>query len=102
MLKPTTIPFESLERAADCLRVMSHPMRLRMADLLGGGELPVHEVADACGLPPHQACEHLRLLKGYGLLESERRGRSVYYRLADERLSRLLEYVKENCRDRLY
>ena len=57
---------ETLNRAADCLRVLGHPMRIRMVDILAGGPRPVNELAEMCDLPPHQACAHLRLLKSHG------------------------------------
>ena len=57
----------SLEAAAECLKVMAHPVRLRIVDILMQAALPVHEIAALCDLPPHQTCEHLRLLKGHGI-----------------------------------
>ncbi|MFP4176511.1 MAG: ArsR/SmtB family transcription factor [Candidatus Brocadiia bacterium] len=91
------IPDDELEVAADCLRVMGHPVRLRMVNILLQGEFSVGEIADICGLRPNHACEHLRLLQGRGLFDSERRGREVYYKVADERLVSLLECVQQHC-----
>ena len=91
------LPLEVLEGTAECLRVLAHPARLRMVDILMQDELPVHEIAEMCDLPPHQACEHLRLLKGHGLLSSERRGRAVFYRIVDPRLPSLLGCIRKCC-----
>ena len=88
---------DALRRAAECLKVIAHPDRLRIIELLARGPLAVHEVADECGLAQHVACGHLRLLTGHGLLESQRNGRFVTYRIADPRLPRILDCVK-NCR----
>lgn len=88
---------ELLETAAECLKVMAHPVRLRIVDILMRGEFPVHEIADMCGLPPHQATEHLRLLKGHGLLNSRREGRIVYYSVANPRLPALLNCISRTC-----
>jgi DNA-binding transcriptional ArsR family regulator len=71
-----------LHEAAECLKVMAHPVRLRLVNILMQGEYAVHEMADLCETSPNQTCEHLRLLKGHGLLSSERRGRTVYYKIA--------------------
>jgi DNA-binding transcriptional ArsR family regulator len=92
------LPQESLDGAAVCLRALAHPVRLRMVEILQQGECPVHEIADLCGLPPHQTCEHLRLLKAHGLLSSRRRGRAVIYEIADPRLPRLLDCIRTACR----
>jgi DNA-binding transcriptional ArsR family regulator len=98
MQKPLDLlPLDLLRDAAECLKVLAHPLRLRMVNILMQGEFPVHEVARLCELPPHQTCEHLRTLKGHGLLASDRRGRSVYYAIADPRLPRLLECIRAAC-----
>lgn len=91
------LPLSFLSDAADCLKLLGHPMRLRMVDILSRGCLPVHEIADLCELPHHQACEHLRLLRGHGLLASRRKGRAVFYSIADTRLPRLLECIQTVC-----
>lgn len=92
------IPLPFLEDVAECIKVMAHPVRLRMVDILAQGEFSVGEIAELCELPPHQACEHLRLLKGQGHLESERRGRMVYYRIVNPRLTKILELI-QSCRE---
>lgn len=87
----------ALEAAAACLRVMGHPMRLRIVDALMQGEFPVGEIAELCDLPQHQTSEHLRLLQLAGLLGSERRGRTVYYKIASPRLPWLLKCIRSTC-----
>ncbi len=91
------LPILLLERSAECLKVMAHPVRLRIVDILMQGEFPVHEIAEMCSLPAHQACEHLRLLKGRGLLDSRRQGRVVYYQIASEQLPALLTCLRRTC-----
>jgi DNA-binding transcriptional ArsR family regulator len=94
---PDLLPIETLQEAAECLKALGHPSRLRMVEILMQGEYAVHEIARLCQLPPHQACEHLRMLKGHGLLKSNRRGRSVYYQIADPRLPRLVQCIRAAC-----
>lgn len=91
------LPVEVLEQAAECLRVMAHPVRLRMVDLLMQGEFIVAELAERCAIAPHQACEHLRLMKTCGLLGAERRGREVYYKIASPQLPSLLGCIRSHC-----
>jgi len=96
------VPMGTLCRAAECLKVMAHPQRLQIVDILmeahaKQAEMTVNQIARLCGLPPHQACEHLRLLKGYNLLDSERRGRTVIYRIVDPRLPGLLNCIRRCC-----
>lgn len=92
-----TLSEKAIEQAAECLRVLGHPMRIRMVEILVEGRRPVNELAELCKLPPHQTCEHLRLMRGHGLLASRREGRLVYYEIADPRLPRLLECIRSHC-----
>ena len=70
-----------------------------MVDVLMQGEFAVHEIAELCELPHSQTCEHLRLLKGHGLLGSERRGKAVYYKIVNPRLPGLLNCIRGTCPD---
>ncbi len=88
---------ELLDRAAECLKVMAHPVRLRIVNILMQGEYAVHEIAELCKTSANQTCEHLRLLKGHGLLSSERRGRTVYYKIANPQLPGLIHCIRNNC-----
>ena len=91
------LPEETFEMAAECLKVMAHPVRLKMVNILMQGEFAVHEIAEVSGCSPNQTCEHLRLLKGHGLLSSERKGRTVFYRIASPQLPGLIECIRKNC-----
>lgn len=89
--------FEYLEMAAECLKIMAHPMRIRIVEVLSQGKYSVGQIADICDLPPNQTCEHLRLLKNHGLLGSNREGRTVYYFIKAEQLINLLGCIKKSC-----
>ncbi len=90
-------PLDELRCAAECLKVMAHPVRLRIVEILMQGEFPVREIARLCELSANQTCEHLRLMQGRGLLDSRRDGRSVLYQIASPRLPRLLSCIQEHC-----
>ncbi len=81
--------------AAECLRTIAHPVRLRMIQLLLAGPKPVGELALACGIPSNQASEHLRLLKDRRLLAAERRGRHTFYEVAEPCLEHLVECITD-------
>lgn len=88
---------EYLEMVADCLKLMAHPMRIRIVEILSQGKFSVGEIAEECELPPNQTCEHLRLLKNHGLLGSNREGRTVYYFIKAQQLINLLNCIKKSC-----
>ena len=84
----------ALEEAAECLKTLAHPHRLRMAQLMLHGEYTVGELAEACDIPSHMASEHLGLMRDRGLLRSERRGRKIYYRVAEEGMSSIMGCIE--------
>ncbi len=95
--KRSLLEMETLTMAAECLKVMAHPIRLRIVDILMQEELPVYELARLCQTSPDQTCEHLRLMKGHQLLTSERRGRTVFYKIASPNLPGLINCIRKNC-----
>jgi ArsR family transcriptional regulator, zinc-responsive transcriptional repressor len=90
------IELDALTEAAECLRTIAHPHRLRMIQMLLQDEYTVGELADACGIPSHMASEHLGKMKDRGYLVGERRGRRIYYRVTAEGLSGILDCVREH------
>lgn len=88
------ISLEGLENAAECLRTLAHPHRLRMVQMMLLGRYTVGELADACGIQSHMASEHLRLMKHCGLLGSEREGRKTYYQVAEPHLASIMQCVE--------
>ncbi len=91
------LPDEVLHEAAECLKVMAHPVRLKIANVLTQGRFAVHEISALAGISPNQACGHLRLLQAHNLLASERDGRTVYYRISSNRLPELLRCLGRTC-----
>ena len=91
------LPMDVLAEAASCLKVLAHPVRLRIVDILMQGEFPVREISEMCEVKQHQACEHLRLMQSCGLLRSERHGQMVYYKIAAPQLPALLGCVRQHC-----
>ena len=97
-MKKTTLRLTSLEslgEAAECLRVLAHPHRLRMIQMLLAGDFTVGELAEACELPTAMASEHLRLMQRCGFLTSEKDGRKVFYQVAEPHLREIMKCVEE-------
>jgi DNA-binding transcriptional ArsR family regulator len=86
---------EALGQAAECLRVLAHPHRLRMIQMLLQGDYTVGELAQACELPTAMASEHLRLMQRCGLLSSEKEGRKVFYKVAEPHLKSIMKCIEE-------
>ena len=95
--QPRLTDLDALAQAAECLRVLAHPHRLRMIQLMLIGEYTVGELAEACELPTAMASEHLRLMQRCGFLSSEKQGRKVFYRVVDPHLKSLMKCVEARC-----
>jgi DNA-binding transcriptional ArsR family regulator len=92
--KPELTDLEALAEAAECLRVLAHPHRLRMIQMLLAGRYSVGELAEACDLPTPMASEHLRLMQRCGFLTSEKEGRHVYYAIAEPHLADIMKCIE--------
>ena len=96
MMRPSLrlTDLDSLGSAAECLRILAHPHRLRIVQMLLQAEFTVGELADACGLPSAMASEHLRLMQWCGFLGSRREGRRVFYQVAEPHLKDILDCIE--------
>jgi DNA-binding transcriptional ArsR family regulator len=79
---------------ADFFRVLGHPARVRVLQVLRGGELSVGSLQEALELDSSGTSQHLAALRKQGLVVSRREGTSVYYRVRDPRTLELLELAK--------
>lgn len=86
---------DALHEAAECLRTLAHPHRLRMVQMLLQGDYTVGELAEACELPSAMASEHLRLMQRCGFLASEKQGRRVFYRVCEPHLQSILKCIED-------
>ena len=93
-LRETWTDLEALGQAAECLRVLAHPHRLRMIQMLLAGDYSVGELAESCERPAAMASDHLRLMQRCGLLTSEKDGRRVFYRVAEPHLKNIMQCIE--------
>jgi DNA-binding transcriptional ArsR family regulator len=93
--KPRLTPLPALEEAAECLKILAHPHRLRIVQMLLQGRYAVGELAEACGIPSHMASEHLRLMQRCGFLTSEKEGRKAFYKITEPHLGNIMQCVEK-------
>jgi ArsR family transcriptional regulator, zinc-responsive transcriptional repressor len=86
---------EALEAAAECLKTLAHPHRLRIVQMLLAGQYTVGQLAEACGIPSHMASEHLRLMQRCRFLASRKEGRQVYYQVSEPHLANILDCIEK-------
>lgn len=80
---------------ADLFRVLGHPVRVRILDLLRDGPRSVGDLQAALGLDSSGTSQHLGALRRQGLLESAKEGTSVFYSVKDARTFDLLSVARE-------
>jgi DNA-binding transcriptional ArsR family regulator len=92
--KQVVAPGEA-DELAELFRVLGDPVRARIVSALsGGGELCVGDLALAIGASENTVSYALGVLRRARLVERQRRGRAIYYRIADPRLPGLLELAR--------
>jgi ArsR family transcriptional regulator len=80
---------------ADFLRVLGHPVRVRIVELLRDGERSVGDLQAQLGLDSSGTSQHLGVLRRQGVLETHRVGTSVRYRVRDPRTFQLLDSARQ-------
>ena len=82
------------ERAADALRLLADPVRVRIVSALhAAGELCVGDLALVLDVSDSSISHALRLLRTAGVVQNRRDGRVIYYRLTDPWAPRVLDVV---------
>src|SRR6478736_1391104 len=82
------------EVKANLFRVLGHPARVRILELLRDGERSVGALQAALDLDSGGTSQHLAALRRIGLVEGRREGTSVYYRVTDAQVFLLLAVAR--------
>jgi len=80
---------------------VASPVRIELLDLLAQGEKTVEALAAQSSTGIKNASAHLRVLRQARMVETRRAGTYVYYRLADEDVSRFVRELQRLGRQRL-
>lgn len=88
------IDMNVLEECAAVLRMLAHPHRLRICELLTADRVSVGDLAHHLGIASNAVSQHLNIMKARGLLACERAGKTVYYRVCDPRPGWLLQCIR--------
>lgn len=89
------------EQVARIGKVFSSPKRLELIELLCQGEKTVETLAREASISVKLASSHLRELRMAHLVETERQGKNIYYRLADKAVADLWVQVHTLAEERL-
>lgn len=92
----------SMAARADIFKALGHPARLAMVQALGDGERCVCELQELVGSDMSTVSKHLSILRAVGLVESDKRGKQVYYSLKLPCALRFIDCVDSALEERGY
>ena len=82
-------------RHADFCKVISHPTRLQIIDVLHDGEMSVTDLANRLQVTVGNLSQHLNLMKQRRVLQSRKEGNNVIYRLANPKMIKACCLIRE-------
>src|SRR4030066_1446112 len=80
---------------AEMCQVFSHPKRLEVINVLRDGEMTVTGLSQKVGLTVGNLSQHLSMMKARHILLSRKEGNMVYYRIANPKLIRCFDMMRE-------
>ncbi len=91
------IPYNDtdINRAARCLKAMSHPLRLKILCVLGTESMSVQDIVEQVGTSQSNISQHLSILREKDILGYKKEANRVYYYIDDERMLQLIYMMRE-------
>ncbi len=86
---------ESAKYVSSIFSCLSNPNRLLITCFLIKGEKSVGEIVNEIGTTKGNISQHLRILELNGILQSRKNGNRIYYSIKDERVKKIVYYVKK-------
>lgn len=86
---------EQAEAAAELLKAMANPQRLRVLCLLAEGERSVGEINAAVALSQSALSQHLAVLREQGLVKTRREAQTIRYSLVDGPVAKLIHALHD-------
>jgi len=91
---PSKIDPIVLERAARVIRILGHPLRLRILELLDAGERNVADLQAELGASQAVVSQQLGILRSEGVVAPRRDGPRVFYRITEPKVALILDCIR--------
>lgn len=85
---------ERYKQIAEALKMVAHPDRLKIIDILKKEELSVNEIKDKLEIKQSIVSQHLNNMKNKKILTSRREGNHVYYSIINKEFLNIIECIK--------
>ena len=86
---------------ADFFRALAHPLRIRILELLSGGDRTVQELQQLLDVDQPVVSQQLSILRSKGVVTARKLGTAVHYALSDPLITKLLAVAREIFNNRL-
>ena len=80
---------------AEFFKALAHPARIRVLEILAGGERSVAELSEQVGIESSHMSQQLGVLRRASLIRPRKDGLAVYYSLTDSRIADILQLARQ-------
>lgn len=86
---------EDIQQAAQAMKAIAHPLRLRILCVLGDQEVSVQDIVEQVGTSQSNISQHLAILREKGVLATRKDANRVFYRIGDLRTLKLVGMMRD-------
>ncbi len=91
---PHSIPGDVLATAAEVIKCLGHPLRLRLLEGLEGGEASVSALGARAGASQSAVSQQLAILRAKGIVDCRRQGVHMLYRITEPKVTAILSCIR--------
>jgi ArsR family transcriptional regulator len=86
---------EDIQMAAQAMKAIAHPLRLKILCVLGDQEVSVQDIVESVGTSQSNISQHLAILRDKGVLATRKDANRVFYRVEDLRTLKLVGMMRD-------
>ena len=86
---------EDIQQAAQAVKAIAHPLRLKILCVLGDQEVSVQDIVEQVGTSQSNISQHLSILRDKGVLATRKDANRVFYRIGDLRTLKLVGMMRD-------
>ena len=86
---------EDIHLAAQAIKAIAHPLRLKILCVLGDQEISVQDIVEQVGTSQSNISQHLAILRDKGVLATRKDANRVFYRIGDLRTLKLVGMMRD-------
>jgi ArsR family transcriptional regulator len=84
------------ERNSQVLKALSHPVRLKILEVISDNEWCVSDISNALNIPQSISSHHLTILKNNGIVHSHKLGARAFYTVKNDLAKGIISILRKN------